>query len=631
MKKLLCITVTIFLVATWSFAADFSPSPLKLTIPDEPIIYPFDGTSMDFTFDLSGAPAALWLVINTKLSDAEKPVDVRNGFMDWHYVNKIDTTVYVSSRNRRDQGTGLKISWNGHSNAANGGGVVAPGQYTYYLWGYDDQNARVRVSDFSQVGFRWEAQYTKILELGEDGLPLPKPIIAGAVTFFFLRDYLGEKMRGTHYKWEIGSDPHDESKVDWTHCADYIDKQPWDLNYGCPIFDPNDFSIFYHAMCSPATKLATPTKWKFVSDGNAIMDNEWGGWDNITWDAKGMTTGNYALVESMYTDGDYIYVASPGQNPVAENLQWDVLRCMDFDGDEIYSKMMTSTFYNPEDTNPSEWYNGEFNKMFPSRDGGNKWVLGGYLYCRIFLTDLTRLLDDSDDETDMILWENSNGDYFMDHNWNEGSETPWTCIFLGFDETSPQYSSYVLDRNNFLMGTINYCGLTSFCIGTQDGTGIGYMSFADDTVADNKIKKDGGLFCSYGSNYDGIYFADSVPEGGGDIAHTNWIGSDSVKGIITNEITAVEDEEVAKFSVDQNSPNPFNPTTAIGFNLVEDGKVTIDIFNVAGQKIDTLVNDFMSAGKHSVVWDANGFSAGVYFYTIKSGDFSKTMKMTLLK
>jgi len=219
-------------------------------------------------------------------------------------------------------------------------------------------------------------------------------------------------------------------------------------------------------------------------------------------------------------------------------------------------------------------------------------------------------------------------------NWNEGNEYPWACIHRGFDEWCPQYSSYVLDKNNFLMATMWGLGTTSFCIGTPDGTGIGYMAFADDTVSDALTVKAGGMFCSSGSNYDGIYIDDCVPPEKTShalLAHTNWVGYDSAKGIIANEIVAVEDEEVAKFIVDQNSPNPFNPTTTIGFNIVEDGKVSIDIFNVAGQKVDTLVNDFMTAGKHSVVWDATGFSAGVYFYTIKSGDFSKTMKMTLLK
>ena len=53
--------------------------------------------------------------------------------------------------------------------------------------------------------------------------------------------------------------------------------------------------------------------------------------------------------------------------------------------------------------------------------------------------------------------------------------------------------------------------------------------------------------------------------------------------------------------------------------------------NVAGQKIDTVFNDFLNSGNHSVVWDASSFSAGVYFYTVKSGDHSKTMKMTYIK
>ena len=77
--------------------------------------------------------------------------------------------------------------------------------------------------------------------------------------------------------------------------------------------------------------------------------------------------------------------------------------------------------------------------------------------------------------------------------------------------------------------------------------------------------------------------------------------------------------------------NPFNPTTTIGFTLADAGDVAIDVYNVAGQKVDTLVSGFMEAGSHSAVWDASGFSAGVYFYTVKSGDFTRTLKMTLLK
>jgi len=85
------------------------------------------------------------------------------------------------------------------------------------------------------------------------------------------------------------------------------------------------------------------------------------------------------------------------------------------------------------------------------------------------------------------------------------------------------------------------------------------------------------------------------------------------------------------FALFQNSPNPFNPSTTISFTLTKAGKTTVDVFNVSGQKIDTILNASLSAGSHSVTWDASRFSAGVYFYTIQSGKFLGTRKMTLLK
>ena len=95
--------------------------------------------------------------------------------------------------------------------------------------------------------------------------------------------------------------------------------------------------------------------------------------------------------------------------------------------------------------------------------------------------------------------------------------------------------------------------------------------------------------------------------------------------------TVVEDDNPIEFVLAQNSPNPFNPTTSIDFTIPEKGIVTIDIFNIAGQKVETIENEFLNAGNHSVIWDASDFSAGVYFYILKSGKHSKTMKMTLLK
>ncbi len=85
-----------------------------------------------------------------------------------------------------------------------------------------------------------------------------------------------------------------------------------------------------------------------------------------------------------------------------------------------------------------------------------------------------------------------------------------------------------------------------------------------------------------------------------------------------------------------NYPNPFNPETRIAFSTVENGPVAIDIYNVKGQKVRTLLNENREAGNHSVVWngkDDNGknVASGVFFYRMKSGKYSSTKKMILMK
>ncbi|MHB9028241.1 MAG: S8 family serine peptidase [Candidatus Latescibacterota bacterium] len=93
----------------------------------------------------------------------------------------------------------------------------------------------------------------------------------------------------------------------------------------------------------------------------------------------------------------------------------------------------------------------------------------------------------------------------------------------------------------------------------------------------------------------------------------------------------VLDEQPGAFEVRQNTPNPFNPGTLISFTLARENRTTVEVFNAAGQKVDTILDAILGAGQHAVSWDASRFSAGVYFYTVRSGEFSKTMKMTVLK
>ena len=90
------------------------------------------------------------------------------------------------------------------------------------------------------------------------------------------------------------------------------------------------------------------------------------------------------------------------------------------------------------------------------------------------------------------------------------------------------------------------------------------------------------------------------------------------------------------FLLDQNFPNPFNPTTEISFGLPASGQVTLEVFDVMGRKVTTLVNGDMTAGIHKVIWDGNSSSgekvtSGMYFYKLTQGDNTVTKKMLMLK
>ncbi|HTY12333.1 MAG TPA: DUF4350 domain-containing protein [Bacteroidota bacterium] len=110
------------------------------------------------------------------------------------------------------------------------------------------------------------------------------------------------------------------------------------------------------------------------------------------------------------------------------------------------------------------------------------------------------------------------------------------------------------------------------------------------------------------------------------------VGTKEYIGSNTNGIPLVP----VGYSLDQNYPNPFNPTTTIGYSLAHSGYVTLEIFNVLGQKVKTLFTGDQKIGNYSVVWDGTGdngagAASGIYFYRIKTEAFSFTKKMVFLK
>ena len=85
------------------------------------------------------------------------------------------------------------------------------------------------------------------------------------------------------------------------------------------------------------------------------------------------------------------------------------------------------------------------------------------------------------------------------------------------------------------------------------------------------------------------------------------------------------------FTVSQNYPNPFNPTTAISFTLPHPGEVSLSVYNINGQLLETKTKTYESAGDYQIEWDGSNFSSGVYFYKLSFDNFEQTKKMILIK
>ncbi len=102
----------------------------------------------------------------------------------------------------------------------------------------------------------------------------------------------------------------------------------------------------------------------------------------------------------------------------------------------------------------------------------------------------------------------------------------------------------------------------------------------------------------------------------------------------TNEFTSVKDDLSnipGDFALDQNYPNPFNPATTITYNLGYAAKVNLQIYNILGQRVTSLINQNQDAGKYSYLWQPKNLSSGIYFIKFEAGPFKSFKKIIYLK
>jgi photosystem II stability/assembly factor-like uncharacterized protein len=172
--------------------------------------------------------------------------------------------------------------------------------------------------------------------------------------------------------------------------------------------------------------------------------------------------------------------------------------------------------------------------------------------------------------------------------------------------------------------TVFFLDANNGWISSKDGNGFGIIQHTTDGGASWTTQGTPLVDPQGGNAIFSIYFVD---------AQNGWLTGDYGKICRYTGTTGVEnnDNSPKDFSLMQNYPNPFNPGTVIRYQLPVASQISIKVFNVLGNEIATLVNDYKPAGNYNVDFNAANLSSGVYFYSLTAGSFTETKKFILLR
>ena len=218
---------------------------------------------------------------------------------------------------------------------------------------------------------------------------------------------------------------------------------------------------------------------------------------------------------------------------------------------------------------------------------------------------------------------------------NDGN--PWHTYLIKFDEEG----NFV--EENILLAPLSSQSYRSYIAINQDNDFVVLHNSQEGEI--HKVTPEGEILWSY--DYF-IYSDDLIGSGADNLLIDNagyyvynatideWTGYPDFKLVRTDPdgIVPVEDTTVLPVSEVSlsNYPNPFNPSTKIEYSVLDDNSnVELSIFNLKGQKITTLVNERKNSGKHSVMWDAEGQSSGIYLIRVSNNHNSVSSKCLLIK
>jgi len=612
MKKIFLTFFAMILLSSLVFAADFVPTnKLDIDVPDF-VQYDFDGTPVDIPVGIDGTAARAYLIIETTGLAGTK-FRVRNGRVGWHTVSGIDTTIYNSTGD--DLAVGKKfITWPGVDNDGN---AVPEGTYTYYVWAYDFANLFEAVNPMADYDRSLSQNRTLVQTTAQDGTLLPKPWISTVVPGYLSGKTPDSEAAQMWTRWSIGNDPKIAELIEtselilpegWNHIAGAMGR--------CP-YDPADFSNIYFWTSYEEMTTQKLRKFKLVMNDVAEEMTDWGEDLTYGYETTDHHSGGFDIVADTYLCVPIWLYSKSACN--------SYLLISTVDGDkveDIYMEEMDKAAFVQEygEVLQGGSPNGGMSYMNDTR------MVFGSIWCFQSAVDPVRYLE-SGDYADFFVAINEEGDGFQDKGWSADNPFPDFC----YAEDPPWNYCCFGSESGIVLSTTQDGGPTSWTLYAPDFTAVSYCAKAGET----EMGTSGIFHLDTGGPYDGLYSrprAWSDRREGFESTGITYLGGDSDRGTISKTGgVGVAAAAPAEFAVAQNVPNPCNPTTTINYTIPESGNVTVDVFNVAGQKVDTLVNNYLDAGSHSVVWDGSSKSSGVYFYTVTSGEFSKTIKMTLLK
>jgi hypothetical protein len=194
-------------------------------------------------------------------------------------------------------------------------------------------------------------------------------------------------------------------------------------------------------------------------------------------------------------------------------------------------------------------------------------------------------------------------------------------------------------------------GRINFKASGDAGLGGVLLKLSHGSIQDLDVASTGDFTIAFNDENGVLTVLAYMPQGGGvtpgdnSLFSINGLGEDyefaeisaaDSRGSLLNVVSRIEAPLPEDFELSQNYPNPFNASTRIGFALPEPQQVSLDIYNISGQKVGTLVNGHLEAGRYDIIWNGTGeegtaVSSGVYFYKLRTDSRDMTRKMSLIK